>query len=574
MPLNHRLFFLFLFFLFVIGLSKGYSQTVQIPDSLKNHSYQELENKISQHTTNNTKKAEIYANTFLLKARREKDTLKVADGYSLLIELHTYSNPKKAAEYADSLIDITKDWKHKKYLAYAYLKKGIGLYCISKYSESLENYLIAQDLYLKQRDAFGQMIIRHYIGFLKIQVNQKQEALNLFKQNLSFFNKEENKVKYKEQYLKGLFALADTYNEMEIPDSALIYNRIGVIESKKAKSKLYPFFLTSYGQSNKLQGNYTIAIDSLLKATTMISGKKKYLCIIYNSLSDSYRSLGDVVSSVKYLKKIDSVYQKSPEAINEAKKAYEKLLAYYKEKKDAKNQLNIFYKLLEVNNILKGSQEYLSNQIIKEYDTHILLDEKRKLITQLEEKSNIRALWIWIMVVFCVLLFIGSVIYIRWRNKIYKQRFKEIMEKDRLSEIEPKNNGIHKQVNQSIMDDEVVEDVLKKLRDFEKRQGYLDQDISVHKLADKLNTNTNYLSKIVNSYKEKNFAQYINDLRIDYVVSQLKHNKEYRKYTIKAIAGESGFKSYSPFSIAFYKKTGIKPSYFMDRLRSEPLEMN
>ena len=569
MPLNHRLFFIFLFSLFAIGLSKGYSQTVQIPDSLKNHSYQELEDKIFQHTTNNPKKAEIYATTFLLKARREKDTLKVADGYSLLIELYALSNPKKAAEYAGSLIDITKDWKHKKYLAYAYLKKGIELYYMSKYSESLENYLIAQDLYLKQRDTFGQIIIRHYIGLLKIQVNQEQEALNLFKQNLSFFNKEENKVKYQDQYLKGLFALAYTYNEMKIPDSALIYNRIGIIESKKAKSELYPFFLTSYGQSNKLQGNYTIAIDSLLNVATLLRNKKKYLCIIYNALSDSYRSLGDVVSSVKYLKKIDSVYQKSPEAINEAKKAYEKLLAYYKEKKDAKNQLNIFYKLLEVNNILKGSQEYLSNQIIKEYDIPVLLDEKRKLITQLEEKSNIRALWIWIMVVFCVLLFMGSVIYIRWRNKIYKQRFKEIMEKDRLSELEPKNNGIHKQEKPSNIniDDNIVETILKKLSDFEKSRAYTDQNISIQKLANKLGTNTSYLSKIINTYRKKNFSNYLNDMRIDYVVSQLKHNKEYRKYTIKAVAGESGFKSYTSFSKAFYKKTGIKPSYFMDRLR-------
>ncbi|WP_416370339.1 helix-turn-helix domain-containing protein [Tenacibaculum ovolyticum] len=81
-----------------------------------------------------------------------------------------------------------------------------------------------------------------------------------------------------------------------------------------------------------------------------------------------------------------------------------------------------------------------------------------------------------------------------------------------------------------------------------------------------MNTNTNYLSKVINQHKNTTFSNYINRLRIDYIVEKLKTDSLLRKYTIKTIANEAGFKNTESFSKAFYKFTEIKPSYFIKEL--------
>ncbi|WP_109097198.1 helix-turn-helix domain-containing protein [Aquimarina sp. AU58] len=72
--------------------------------------------------------------------------------------------------------------------------------------------------------------------------------------------------------------------------------------------------------------------------------------------------------------------------------------------------------------------------------------------------------------------------------------------------------------------------------------------------------------KVIYCHKQKTLSQYINDLRIDFVVEKFRSDSKFRKYTIKAIAQEVGFNTAEAFSKTFYKKTGIYPSYFIKKL--------
>jgi AraC-like DNA-binding protein len=65
--------------------------------------------------------------------------------------------------------------------------------------------------------------------------------------------------------------------------------------------------------------------------------------------------------------------------------------------------------------------------------------------------------------------------------------------------------------------------------------------------------------------KGKNFSQYINDLRLDFAFKEITNNLVYKRYTIKAIAQQCGFKSAAGFSRKFYNKYGQYPS---DALKS------
>ena len=108
--------------------------------------------------------------------------------------------------------------------------------------------------------------------------------------------------------------------------------------------------------------------------------------------------------------------------------------------------------------------------------------------------------------------------------------------------------------------------LLQRLQDFEKTTDYIRPDISLQNLAKKLDTNTKYLSEIINKHKQKNFNTYINELRINYITDKLKENTVYRNYQIKFLAEESGFSTHSAFAAAFKAVNGLSPAHYIQLL--------
>ncbi|MEL6305818.1 MAG: helix-turn-helix domain-containing protein [Bacteroidota bacterium] len=67
-------------------------------------------------------------------------------------------------------------------------------------------------------------------------------------------------------------------------------------------------------------------------------------------------------------------------------------------------------------------------------------------------------------------------------------------------------------------------------------------------------------------FKGVNFSNYLNNLRVSYAMNKMKSDLTFRKYTIEAIAKESGFNNAQSFTSAFVKHTGLYPSYFAKQL--------
>ncbi len=113
---------------------------------------------------------------------------------------------------------------------------------------------------------------------------------------------------------------------------------------------------------------------------------------------------------------------------------------------------------------------------------------------------------------------------------------------------------------------EILEVVLLKLNAFEQQKGYLSTSINLNSLSKILDTNSSYLSKIINHTKGKSFKNYLNDLRIENALEELKSNPQNKKFTIEAIAFDLGFKSAESFSKKFKSAYGMYPSKFMKNL--------
>ena len=93
---------------------------------------------------------------------------------------------------------------------------------------------------------------------------------------------------------------------------------------------------------------------------------------------------------------------------------------------------------------------------------------------------------------------------------------------------------------------------------------YLDPLLSMEALASDLGMSKSYFSRLINSYSDYNFSDYINSLRVAQAKKFLA-NDEFSEYTIVAIGLECGFNSKSTFYSAFKKFTSQTPTSYRDQ---------
>jgi AraC-like DNA-binding protein len=93
---------------------------------------------------------------------------------------------------------------------------------------------------------------------------------------------------------------------------------------------------------------------------------------------------------------------------------------------------------------------------------------------------------------------------------------------------------------------------------------YLNDALTIHSLATILQTNSKYLSQLINTEFNKSFVVYINEFRVE-EAKKLLLDESTKHLTIEAIGYESGFKSKSAFNSVFKKNTGETPSSFLKK---------
>ena len=181
-----------------------------------------------------------------------------------------------------------------------------------------------------------------------------------------------------------------------------------------------------------------------------------------------------------------------------------------------------------------------------------------------------------------LLIIIAIIFFIFYRNKQRKniEEFKKL-----LKDLDKKHNELisnessepidklaAENENYLINEEEItipagtVKKILDKLKEFENSKSFTDNSISLPFLASYCETNIKYLSYVINTHKHKDFRNYINELRIDFVVDKLRKFPKYRNYKIAILAEEAGFSSPNKFSTIFKKVTNITPSLFIKYL--------
>jgi YesN/AraC family two-component response regulator len=116
---------------------------------------------------------------------------------------------------------------------------------------------------------------------------------------------------------------------------------------------------------------------------------------------------------------------------------------------------------------------------------------------------------------------------------------------------------------------ETENSILDKLKRFETTTRFTHKDMSLAYLASQFDTNTKYLSEVINKHKGRHFNIYINELRVKYIIEKLKKEPLYLNYKVSYLAKESGFASHSNFATVFRSITGTSPTTFINLLKRE-----
>lgn len=92
-------------------------------------------------------------------------------------------------------------------------------------------------------------------------------------------------------------------------------------------------------------------------------------------------------------------------------------------------------------------------------------------------------------------------------------------------------------------------------------RNFSNPDFSLALLANLVDSNTKYVSYVINKSYQKNFKTYLNEFRIREASRKLS-DPQYANLTIQAIAEMVGFNSPNTFIIAFKKLIGMTPSVY------------
>ncbi len=95
---------------------------------------------------------------------------------------------------------------------------------------------------------------------------------------------------------------------------------------------------------------------------------------------------------------------------------------------------------------------------------------------------------------------------------------------------------------------------------------YLDKDLTIFDVTEKLGTNRTYVSRIINNEFGLNFATFVNNFRVDHA-KRLMHESKFTH--LEEIAELSGFGSINSLYRAFLLKENISIPQFRKTIREK-----
>jgi AraC-like DNA-binding protein len=386
-------------------------------------------------------------------------------------------------------------------------------------------------------------------------------------------------------------------------------NRARELAFKSGDSTVISSYYSNLGLANQRAGEYTRAIENYIKSRSYISEKggladlntsfyqhlsymympdstgkawllskyilnhakkNNYFAMLSNAYltgAHSFARFGNVDSTEYYLDLSENFRNKygnpniSPNYYYEMYKVSMAIANEHKAIGYLNKSLTGFQNIYRMNNGVGHSSRFqLDLQMQKDNIKELQIANKLE-----KTRSNRQRKMIYLI---SLIFVIGSVTYFFVRNQYqkllaaYQELFKKNINLSLLEKeiVNPEKFQITRNVGLSFKDEEELYHKIIEL--FEVNKIYLNENISISWLSEELNTNTSYLSSVINNRFEMSFKTLLNKYRIN-EARKLLVSKNYSCYSIEGIANEVGYHSRSTFYQVFRQLTGVTPTIYV-----------
>jgi AraC-like DNA-binding protein len=452
-----------------------------------------------------------------------------------------------------------------------------------EYDLALETGLKLLDKAEKEQNEYLQMKANASLSHYYLRVGNYSKALSHCLKGLHFI------IKFRkiEKFFPKIDEIARMSSKLNDTKGAL--EAYGFFEEMEKKMLSAGSYIKSSVNMNMAvlyvsNGEYEKA-DTYLSKALDINYKNKYKFRIPRALivrADLYLKMKDTTNAILAYEK-SLVAAEDINAFDVIKSNSNILAELYKNKGD----LSKAYEYEALFNAVKDSlfnNEKEQKIIILEAKRSIKEVTQKKKILELENKAQ-KARYKIIMVILAFLILISGIVgysylNVKNKNKLLFRRTIELAEvqlemSKRLNIFQTQNSNARKKKSayliedQPIIDEDVKDIILTKLKKLEEQNFFIDPNCSLRQLSEQLKTNPKYLSQVINQEKRSNFSNYINELRINYLLPKLLEDVVFRNGKLSYLAASIGYNNLNTFNSAFKKRQGILPSYFINQLNNE-----
>ena len=338
------------------------------------------------------------------------------------------------------------------------------------------------------------------------------------------------------------------------------------------------------GMESLYHEQYTEAIGYFTRAINAASDlpfKENYEVPSYMYIAKAYMEMGDYNKALENLKICEKKSMES-ESLDMLITTYRYMYLCHLRSGDLSNAHVAKFRYMELKDSINNANEYGK---IKDMEFFYESNKYEKQLQQLTSEKKVRGTVTWAigLGLLLTLSFLGLSIY---QNKKLTENNKDLFKKnvalikyqeyaERLELEKNKEDGDtkipenerYKSSNLTVEGKEILLGRIRRV--MHTPSEFCQEDFTVDKLAMLVDSNTKYVSQVINEKLGKNFNTLLNEQRINEVCKRLIDTANTGNKTNDAIAEEVGFKSRSHFIRTFKKITGLTPTQYQRMAKEE-----
>ncbi len=479
---------------------------------------------------------------------------------------------EESVEYFDKVEALGKELEDDMLVCMATNMKGNAFLMNDQNQEALDAYYTSLEIAKKLKNFERELIANSGLILVYKKTNQYDRAIELSNKMLQSIDN--TSLKNTSAHISAITIGVEAYLDTEQYDTVIHYANQGIVLSKKLDHKegLVDLYIKK-GVVYYYKKDHKTSLDYLFKAESLLQDYK-----IRNPFYPTVNASYFVASNYYQQGKYDRAIERLLANINASQgndlykipvlQSHLLLANCYDKKEDFEQALHWNNKYVTLNEDLQKQKDKIINRIY-EKEAQVLKGGIADLQSKQQKNEHIKKYTYLMAVLLLLIVPFGSWMYLK-KQKSNKLVFNDLLQKiNHLETKEQKPLDKKEPAKEIVIDDHTVSEVLKRLLKLESQEFYLRSDCNLRSVAKKVKTNATYLSKIINLHREKSFNDYINDLRIEYVLKRIKNDKKFRSFSVKSIANEIGYKSDYSFAKHFKAKTGLNPSYYIKNIEKQ-----